>query len=1346
VLRQRPIWYRGDVLPFIILYTVLMVFDDGGRSWYYTVYWITALLSHLSLILVCQWNDTVRVYVGYQQPQPQQQQQRVDNGNKEEKSSTSSVPPAPPDWTHAYITTEDGASGIVPVEWRRRSIPSTTTTSNTAANNSGVMTTTAVITFQDCVYRYHHHHDGDSSDGDWDDQLWWQTGGNVSPKNTTHPTSGSWFNPVRYPHDLPLSFYHQWPGHSTLSSCAIAQDLYGSNVTLLQLPDFWHLLGDQVTAPFFLFQLFCVMLWSLDEYWMYAIFTLFALLLFESTMAYQRKASLQRINDTAGRNRGGTRDRVTVLRCGGKTTSECQITTNELLPGDIIVRLSPGRTVPADLVLIRGGTAVCDEALLTGESIPQRKHALEVVVTTARTSSSSQQTNGGDTAGAAAPTTEPMEERLDLSVHKESILFAGTMLVAADADIVAIVLRTGFATAQGSLLRTMAHSSKTNSTDAVHTRDTFLFILLLVMCALFAAAFVLYYGWYDDRRNRFRLVLHVIILVTSVVPPELPLELSLAITNSVASLMYRCQVYCTEHYRMAWAGEITTCCFDKTGTLTSDTMLVKGVRLFPRNDGGSAGSGDRVVVAAAEEDAALGVDTATLPWESVRVMVGCQSLATTGRSIVGDPLERAVLEHAGYRLLSNDSVGPISLLSPPTAGGEEESNRRQILTIHHRFAFSSKLKRMAVLASEPKDDTKVWVLTKGAPETIKDRLAPDSIPPNYDAVSLHHMGRGRRVLALAYKEVGSVKTIKFAIDQGREAMEYNLIFAGFLVLECPLKPQTTSIISDLKKGGHAVVMITGDALLTAVEVSRQVGIIKSSSSSSGQKQRTVYRIIQRNSSSSSSTVHQSEKETKGQRNNVDPLSHFECIPLTAGDIVTTHNPIPLSNVKELLEMKRTGKVYFCISGDTMGEIAALSSSSTTKRTASSSSLADEKSLLLSDGPQRSLARIVNLVSVFARHTPHQKEAVIAAFNRSGEQTMMAGDGTNDVGALKRAHVGISIISAPDIEAKQRDANHKLSRAKARKKQTGQKANFQDSIRQLQEAQDDLAQVELGDASVAAPFTSRALNIRCCKDVIQQGRCTLVTMLQIYKVLGINCLVNALVLSKLFLHGAKQGDRQLTVLGMAVAALFYFVTRAEPLSTMSAIRPPASVLCLQVLLSISGQFIVHSVTILVATQTALSFVDPYDPSLVPDGPFNSNVLNTCTFLSTCLTTGTIQVCNIEPGILTIPKSVNTFAVNYRGRPFMKDLKENKLFYRSLLVCYAVILICTLELFPPLNEILQLAPLPIITTTADEAAHNPMVVQMLSTISFPGFLAGLMVTDTLVVFGLEGTIRRTFENRK
>jgi cation-transporting ATPase 13A1 len=235
--------------------------------------------------------------------------------------------------------------------------------------------------------------------------------------------------------------------------------------------------------------------------------------------------------------------------------------------------------------------------------------------------------------------------------------------------------------------------------------------------------------------------------------------------------------------------------------------------------------------------------------------------------------------------------------------------------------------------------------------------------------------------------------------------------------------------------------------------------------------------------------------------------------------------------------------------------------------------------------------------------------------------------------VQRAHVGISIISAPEVESKQREASEKISRAKTDKKKKKAKKTskthqsaLEEALRQLNEAQEELDQVELGDASVAAPFTSRAVSIKCCKDVIQQGRCTLVTMLQIYKILGINCLVNALVLSKLFLHGVKQGDRQLTILGIVVAALFFLVTRAQPLSTLSPVRPPASVLCLQALVSISGQFLIHLVAILVATEAAMSFSDPFDPSMIPDGPFNPNVLNSCTFLLTCLATSTCESLN------------------------------------------------------------------------------------------------------------------------
>ena len=81
-----------------------------------------------------------------------------------------------------------------------------------------------------------------------------------------------------------------------------------------------------------------------------------------------------------------------------------------------------------------------------------------------------------------------------------------------------MVLRTGFETAQGSLLRTMAHTQK--SVDGVNTGDTYVFILILLCFALASAGMVWEEGWDDPTRNKFRLTLHVVIIVTSVVPPE----------------------------------------------------------------------------------------------------------------------------------------------------------------------------------------------------------------------------------------------------------------------------------------------------------------------------------------------------------------------------------------------------------------------------------------------------------------------------------------------------------------------------------------------------------------------------------------------------------------------------------------------------------------------------------------------------------------------------------------------------------------------------------------------------------------------------------------------------------
>ena len=235
-------------------------------------------------------------------------------------------------------------------------------------------------------------------------------------------------------------------------------------------------------------------------------------------------------------------------------------------------------------------------------------------------------------------------------------------------------------------------------------------------------------------------------------------------------------------------GSVDTICSDKTGTLTQNRMTVQ--RLFA--DGQLLEAPQNSLVP-------------TIIQELLRAGLLCNEATNEDGPkprFIGDPVDTALLRAA------------------QTAGFNVEQVRAQWPRVNE-IPFSSERKMMTTLHQH---DGQVVGYTKGAAEVVLAQCADcwhggQRLPLSASAcqTALQMVEQLERdawyVLALATKTQATLDTA-----------EKGLTFLGLQAMKDPPRPEAAASIARARAAGIRVVMITGDNLLTAQAVGKQLGI------------------------------------------------------------------------------------------------------------------------------------------------------------------------------------------------------------------------------------------------------------------------------------------------------------------------------------------------------------------------------------------------------------------------------------------------------------------------------------------------------------------------------------------
>ena len=305
---------------------------------------------------------------------------------------------------------------------------------------------------------------------------------------------------------------------------------------------------------------------------------------------------------------------------------------------------------------------------------------------------------------------------------------------------------------------------------------------MLGIMALAACAIIFIVGLID-KMDPMEMFMTAVSLAVSAIPEGLPAIVTIVLSIGVTRMVKKNAII-KRLPAVETLGSASVICSDKTGTLTQNRMtLVKAY-----SDGGDL------------------TEISDNNGEAIRKLLIYGTLCSDGsvtigengeQQHIGDPTETSIV----YAALRNGySKDQLNSTYPRIAELPFDSDRKLMTTVNEM-------------------DGKYVVITKGACDILFDKCVKGDTE-KARIVNEEMSKNALRVLAVAYKVLD-----KAPEEVSFEALESDLTFMGLVGMIDPPRPEAKEAVALCRKAGIKPVMITGDHVVTASAIARDLGIL-----------------------------------------------------------------------------------------------------------------------------------------------------------------------------------------------------------------------------------------------------------------------------------------------------------------------------------------------------------------------------------------------------------------------------------------------------------------------------------------------------------------------------------------